>query len=327
MKKQIAILFLFFISFLGHSQFGPNDEAVYLDSLENLGTEENFKHIRIVKDFTLQKELYEVSFFYRSGKIEMRGTTKNKSWMTYEGPCVYFYENGNRKKIINYFNSQILGKQFEWYENGNVKLESEIVLDKKTNNTITKIVNYWNSNNEQKVIDGEGEYEETETYTMANKKPQVIFSKGTIKNFLKEGTWIGNSPQDKYNFTEEYTNGKLISGKIVDNEGVETTYTDVEIKPTPVKGMWHFYDFIARNYETPKVEGLQGKVYVTFIVEKDGNISDIKVIRDIGYGTGAEAIRVLSKYGYWLPGKQRGVPVRVMYSLPITIHSTFSMKN
>jgi hypothetical protein len=327
MKKQIAILFLFFISFLGHSQFGPNDDAVYLDSLENLGTEENFKHIRIVKDFTLQKELYEVSFFYRSGKIEMRGTTKNKSWMTYEGPCVYFYENGNRKKIINYSNSQILGKQFEWYENGNVKLESEIVLDKKTNNTITKIVNYWNSNNEQKVIDGEGEFEETETYPIANKKPQVIFSKGAIKNYIKDGTWTGTSVQNKFNFTEEYSNGKFISGKSIDSLGIKTIYNEVETKPIPQKGMEHFYNFIAKNYNTPKVEGLQGKVFASFIIEKDGKITDIKVLRDVGYGTGSEAIRVLSKYENWLPGKQRGVPIRVMYSLPITIHSNFSTKN
>ena len=323
MKKQIAILFLFFISFLGHSQFGPNDEAVYLDSLGNLGNEENFKHIRIVKDFNLQKELYEVSFYYRSGKIERRGTTSNKSFMNYEGPCIYFYENGNRKKIENYSENKILGKQFEWYENGNVKLESEIVFNKKTNNTITKIVNYWNSNNEQKVIDGEGEYEETETYPMANKKPQVIFSKGTIKNFLKEGTWIGNSPQDKYNFTEEFTNGKFVSGTRIDSLGIETKYTEIEIKPKPKRGFDDFYNFIGRNYNTPQIAGLIGKVYITFVVEKDGTLTDIKVIRDIGHGTGAEAIRVLSKYGYWLPGKQRGVSVRVMYSLPITIQYRF----
>jgi protein TonB len=59
------------------------------------------------------------------------------------------------------------------------------------------------------------------------------------------------------------------------------------------------------------------------VIEKNGKITDIKVIRDIGFGTGAEAIRVLSKYEYWLPGKQRGVPVRVMYSLPLTIQSNF----
>jgi len=323
MKKQFITLFLLFISFLGYGQFSSNDEAIYLDSLGNLGNKENFKHIRIVKDFTLQKKLYEVSFFYRSGKIERKGTTSNKYYMNYEGPCIYFYENGNRKKIENYSENKILGKQFEWYENGNIKLESEVVFNKKTNNTITKIVHYWNSNNEQKVIDGEGEYEETENYPMANKIPHVIFSKGVIKNFLKEGTWTGNSPQDKFNFTEEFSNGKLVSGTRIDSLGIETKYNEIEIKPKPKRGFDDFYNFIGRNYNTPQIAGLIGKVYITFVVETDGTITDIKVIRDIGYGTGAEAIRVLSKYGYWLPGKQRGVPVRVMYSLPITIQYRF----
>lgn len=84
--------------------------------------------------------------------------------------------------------------------------------------------------------------------------------------------------------------------------------------------MKDFYDFISRNYKTPNVTGLGGVIYLTFIIEKDGKITDIKVLKDFGFGSGIEAIRVLSQYGYWLPGKERGVPVRVMYSLPITIH-------
>jgi hypothetical protein len=69
--------------------------------------------------------------------------------------------------------------------------------------------------------------------------------------------------------------------------------------------------------------GLNGEIYLSFIIEKDGSINDIRILRDIGFGTGDEAIRVLSKYEKWLPGKQRGVPVRVMYSLPITIQYRF----
>ena len=51
-------------------------------------------------------------------------------------------------------------------------------------------------------------------------------------------------------------------------------------------------------------------MYVTFVVEKDGSLTDIKVIRDIGYGTGKEAIRVLKKCPKWTPGEQNGKKVR-----------------
>ena len=95
----------------------------------------------------------------------------------------------------------------------------------------------------------------------------------------------------------------------------------IEVIPEFPGGMEKFYKFVGNNYQTPEEEGLKGKVYVTFVVEKDGSLTDIKVIRDIGYGTGKEAIRVLNKCPKWTPGEQNGKKVRVLYSLPITIQS------
>jgi protein TonB len=72
----------------------------------------------------------------------------------------------------------------------------------------------------------------------------------------------------------------------------------------------------------PEEEGLSGKIMVSFIVETDGSLSNIKVLKDIGYGSGAEAIRVLKKSPKWMPGKQNGKPVRVEYTMPISISSS-----
>jgi hypothetical protein len=92
-------------------------------------------------------------------------------------------------------------------------------------------------------------------------------------------------------------------------------------KPGFPGGIMEFYKFVGNNFKTPEQPNLKGKVYITFIIEKDGSLSDIKNIRDIGFGTGEEAIRVLKICPKWIPGKMNGVPVRVMYSLPITIQS------
>ncbi|MBP2283261.1 protein TonB [Flavobacterium sp. CG_23.5] len=94
----------------------------------------------------------------------------------------------------------------------------------------------------------------------------------------------------------------------------------IEVKPDFPGGIDKFYKFVGSNFQPPE-EGSGGKVYVTFVVEKDGSLTDIKVIRDIGYGTGKEAIRVLKKCPKWSPGEQNGKKVRVLYSLPITIQS------
>jgi protein TonB len=97
----------------------------------------------------------------------------------------------------------------------------------------------------------------------------------------------------------------------------------IEQKPEFPGGIANFYKFVGNNFKAPEEEGLKGKVLVTFVVEKDGSLTDIKVVRDIGFGTAAEAIRVLKKSPKWAPGEQNGKRVRVQYSLPITIQSAY----
>jgi len=108
---------------------------------------------------------------------------------------------------------------------------------------------------------------------------------------------------------------------VVEEDNTVYNTAGIEVKPDFPGGMDKFNQFVAKNYQTPEEEGLKGKVYVTFVVEKDGSLTDIKVLRDIGYGTGKEAIRVLNKCPKWTPGEQNGKKVRCTFSLPISIQS------
>ena len=98
--------------------------------------------------------------------------------------------------------------------------------------------------------------------------------------------------------------------------------TEVTEKPEFPGGMAEFYKFVGKNYTmSPEMikEKVKGRVYVTFIIEKDGSLTDYRIIREIGYGTGEETIRVLKLSPKWIPGKFNDVAVKTMYSLPITI--------
>jgi protein TonB len=66
-----------------------------------------------------------------------------------------------------------------------------------------------------------------------------------------------------------------------------------------------------------KESGIQGRVFVTFVVEKNGSVTDVRVLRGIGGGCDEEAIRVVQNMPKWSAGKQRGKPVRVQFNLPI----------
>jgi protein TonB len=108
----------------------------------------------------------------------------------------------------------------------------------------------------------------------------------------------------------------------VDEEIVEEApiFTVVESMPEFKGGMAKLYTYLGNNIKYPvmaKESGIQGKVYVTFVVERDGSITDVRVLRGIGGGCDEEAIRVVAGMPGWKPGKQRGKPVRVQYNLPV----------
>ncbi|MFV8346088.1 energy transducer TonB [Flavobacterium sp. ZB4P13] len=99
-------------------------------------------------------------------------------------------------------------------------------------------------------------------------------------------------------------------------------YQTVEYQPQYAGGFKEFLKFIAKNYRTPDVEGLFGVVKIDFVIETNGSVSSVKVIKDIGEGTGDEAIRVLSKCPNWSSGEQNGKKVRVVYhNFPINIRN------
>ncbi len=79
-------------------------------------------------------------------------------------------------------------------------------------------------------------------------------------------------------------------------------------------------NYFAKNVKYPEVarkEGIEGRVFVTFVVDKDGSIADVKILRGIGGGCDEEAIRVIENMPKWIPGKQRGKDVRVQFNMPI----------
>lgn len=93
-----------------------------------------------------------------------------------------------------------------------------------------------------------------------------------------------------------------------------------EVQPEPKGGYSTFYQAVAKKIKYPRAaeqNGVEGKVYVSFIVEKDGTLSQLKLVTGIGYGCDEEALKSIPSIA-WNPGKQRGKPVRVKMILPIT---------
>ncbi|MCW5900149.1 MAG: energy transducer TonB [Flavobacteriales bacterium] len=100
----------------------------------------------------------------------------------------------------------------------------------------------------------------------------------------------------------------------------EQIFTIVEEMPSFPGGEAELFKYLGKNIKYPQMAtdaGISGVVYVTFVVDRDGKIRDVKVLRGIGGGCDEEAVRVVKAMPPWKPGKQRGKPVTVQYNLPI----------
>ena len=105
--------------------------------------------------------------------------------------------------------------------------------------------------------------------------------------------------------------------KVDENEPV---FTVVEEMPSYQGGQDEMFKYLVTNIKYPdeaKQKGITGRVFITYVVEKDGTVSNVKVLRGIGGGCDEEALRVVSSMPRWNPGKQKGQPVRVQFNLPI----------
>jgi TonB family protein len=314
MKLILRVFFFLAISTKLFAQTPtPVSKLVYLDSMWAETTEGNHKYIRLIEEYYSDKKAYIFKDYYKSKAMKMISTSLDRDIIRKEGQSVYYYENGNKESTVNYSEGKKTGKEYNWYDNGN--LESEIEYFEKEKGIVEfKINNYWNRQKEQKVSGGNGDYEDIDDN--GNEES------GKVKDGFPDGIWKGKNIKGKYTFVENYENGKLISGVSTDSLGIKHPYNTINQPPTPKKDMNSFYSYVAKSMYFPpeaRNNSVSGKIYLSFIVDKEGKLVEPRILKGIGYGLDESAINVIKYAKNWNPGIRRGIPVRVLYTLPITI--------
>jgi len=112
-----------------------------------------------------------------------------------------------------------------------------------------------------------------------------------------------------------------IQATTIPEDGTDEVFSKVEEMPMPPGGLESFYTYIARELQYPaqaRRMGIEGKVFVQFIVDKDGSITDIQTLKGIGAGCDLESERVIAGSPKWQAGKQNGLAVKTRMILPIT---------
>jgi len=106
-----------------------------------------------------------------------------------------------------------------------------------------------------------------------------------------------------------------------EDEETDKIHITAEERPSFPGGISAFYQYVSQELKYPRQavsRGIDGKVFIQFVVNRDGSLTNVEVIKGIGAGCDEEAVRVLKNAPHWNPGKQRGKPVRVQMMIPIT---------
>ncbi|HSV88494.1 MAG TPA: energy transducer TonB [Bacteroidales bacterium] len=159
--------------------------------------------------------------------------------------------------------------------------------------------------------------------------------KAEIKNKLRLSYWIGMAlalmatmaPQETIAGKNTIQITYAINAEIVEMQAPaaspqfpgDTIFIVVEQRPEFPGGEEARIQFIVENLRYPLralEAGIQGNVFVTFVVEKDGSITDVKVLRGVGGCLDEEAVRVVKSMPRWIPGRQGDQPVRVQFTMP-----------
>jgi protein TonB len=125
-----------------------------------------------------------------------------------------------------------------------------------------------------------------------------------------------NAEVEQNEVIEEYVAPEVVDEEVVEQE----IFKIVEEMPSFPGGEAKLMEYVGKNIKYPQIAretGIQGRVFVNFVVEPDGSVSNVTVLRGIGGGCDEEAMRVVKNMPKWKPGKQRGKAVRVQYMLPV----------
>jgi protein TonB len=125
-----------------------------------------------------------------------------------------------------------------------------------------------------------------------------------------------NAEVEQNEVIEEYVAPEVVEEEVVEQE----IFHIVEEMPAFPGGEAKLMEYVGKNIKYPQIAretGIQGRVFIGFVVEPDGSVSNVKLLRGIGGGCDEEAMRVVKSMPKWKPGKQRGKAVRVSYQIPV----------
>ena len=313
MLKSLFLLALGLLAFRDVSAQNRKDTVIFFmkepEWIVDTKSQADFIRYVLPPDSSSGIKLYPVHEYYPNGKQKLVGaTTSTSKQLHLEGGVTEFYTSGERMCYAVYHNSWIEGDIVNYYPNG--KLYTISGFDKKLSKHVFK-----------ECRDPTGTVlaqNETGTWIQFNGDFTKIVQQGPIKNELQNGKWEELSDTLKHIIV--YSKGEVKSGITYDNAGKAYPFKETSTEPQYKTGKEGLEDFLSRNTRFPDYDKKtigRAVVYVSFVVEKDGALTNVAVTRGVSEGFNKEALRVIKSTAPWLPATSYGIPYAQVVSIPV----------
>lgn len=298
--------------------------------------------------YYLEARLDENGFFQDSVKYYFTHSKRLRGYETYDrgilqGPFCFYFENGNTFKKGSANKGVPVEELLIWYPTGQLRqlLRAREFTYLDQFEMKYQFISCFDPEGKALVENGFGFFDD-QLFISSVPDPQVTrktikldsapkqwnFSqrsyvtqqraKGRVVDGHRDSVWQVFI-KDTLRHVENLVRGKLLGGQSFFG-GKTYRYTEIETSASPVGGMENFYRTIMSKIQYPRTarrNGIQGKVFVEFVVNVDGKLTDIKIKRGIGGGCDEAAVDAVRQSPLWNPGLQFGIPVRQRFTVPV----------
>ncbi len=291
-----------------------------------VSTKDSCDFIRVIFPNDSSGKGFIIHDYYKSGKIKLSGKTTPRyvtgtGAIAFDGDCINYFENGVRQSVGHYDDGLKKGNEYFFYPNG--KLYA-VLKNAPVDQDYSSSINWecYDTTGTKICSEGKGEWI---TY---NKDFKNVSLEGPVKKGLMDGEWHGSTIlySDTIRYIYQYKNGVFQFASATDKTGREYSFSS-EIAPAYYSsGPFNFLKEIQSNLKLPK--DAQGNkvsvdnVFVAFIVEKDGRISNLETLTAVDAELKNAIVTAFSKCGVWTPRKNYGIPVRAK----ITVSLKYAIK-
>lgn len=292
------------------------------DDGDKVRREGNADYIRIYQKEKRRDTYYNLTEYYPDQQVKRTGQVSEvEDLPAFHGKVTSYYKDGQVESEVEWVEGKPMGEARYFYPDGQLQ---KIMIHSGVSERDKFLVpdtlrEYYDSVGKVLVMNRNGYVK----YTHENGD----WEEGAYQEGVKQGEWKGTFMEKKYSYIEQYERGKLVTGVSRDSTGKENVYKSLQVPPKygdgdDDNGIKNFRLTVLGIFMANSGPAENGLTKIEFFIDEDGYPTSYKLLVSPNGKMGRAGVDAVRRAGRWTPGYERGVPVRVKYTIPFTVKTS-----